>query len=195
LLANGEGSAELPGPIMSAAPEPRIAVSGDRPSVTFIHVTIVLAKRGTAERCCGFNGTASIAPTDGAPRTGDACMSDLPEDQSLLTSARTEGLEVRSRDGDRMGHVDAYMVDKRSGQVTYAVLSLGGFLGMGKSYYPLPFALLTYDPGEDGYLVNVDRRVLEGGPSWANNPPAFNQAYADRVSSYYGAATVNVSSI
>jgi hypothetical protein len=121
-------------------------------------------------------------------------MSDATELNSVLTSARTNGLDVRSRDGDRLGHVHTYMVDKRSGHVTYAVLSLGGFLGMGRSYYPLPFELMSYDPVEDDYVVTVDRRVLEGGPSWANNPPEFNQAYADRVANYYDVASFSVSS-
>lgn len=78
------------------------------------------------------------------------------------------------------------MVDKRSGQTAYAVLSLGGFLGLGESYYPVPFSLLSYDPADDDYVVTMDRRQLEGGPSWSNNAPAFDQAYADRVSNYYG---------
>jgi hypothetical protein len=80
------------------------------------------------------------------------------------------------------------MVDKRSGQTYYAILSLGGFLGMGKSFYPIPFSLLAYDVPNDHYVVTADRRLLEGGPSWANNAPDFDQAYADRVSSYYSQA-------
>lgn len=109
-----------------------------------------------------------------------------------LIEARTGDLKVRTRDGDRLGHVHALMVDKGSGQSTYAVLSIGGFLGVGRSYYPVPFVLLSYDAAEDGYLVTADRRLLEGGPSWANNPPTFDQAYADRVSSYYGTVAASV---
>jgi hypothetical protein len=120
-------------------------------------------------------------------------MMEHKEATSLLAHARTDGLKVRSRDGDALGHVHALMVDKRSGQTSYAVLSLGGFLGMNKSYYPLPFEFLAYDVIEDVYVVTTDRRVLEGGPSWANNPPEFNQAYADRVASYYGFAPANIS--
>jgi hypothetical protein len=109
-----------------------------------------------------------------------------------LIEARTDDLRVRTRDGDRLGQVHALMVDKGSGQTTFAVLSLGGFLGVGKSFYPVPFALLSYDAVEDGYFVTADRRLLEGGPSWANNPPTFDQAYADRVSSYFGTEPVRV---
>lgn len=115
-------------------------------------------------------------------------MGDTREATPALVEAETSGLKVRSRDGDNLGHIKALMVDKRTGQSTYAVLSLGGFLGLNKSYYPVPFSVLAYDPAGDDYIVTIDRRMLEGGPSWANNAPAFNQAYADRVSSYYGTA-------
>ncbi|MGO8609466.1 PRC-barrel domain-containing protein, partial [Rhizobium johnstonii] len=85
---------------------------------------------------------------------------------------------------DKLGYVYAFMVNKRTGQAMYAVLTIGGFLGMGKAYYPLPFALLQFDATADAYVVTIDRRVLEGGPSWAANAPVFDQAYADRVASY-----------
>ena len=110
------------------------------------------------------------------------------EPTQLLTQANAaHTLKVESRDGDSVGTVYAFMVHKGSGRATHAVLSLGGFLGMGKSYYPVPFSLLQFDPVSDRYVVTVDRRLLEGGPSWANNAPTFDQAYADRVASYYGA--------
>ncbi len=60
---------------------------------------------------------------------------------------------------------------------------------MGKAFYPRPFSLIRFDPANDTYVVTIDRRVLEGGPSWANNAPNFDQAYADRVASYYGVAS------
>lgn len=109
----------------------------------------------------------------------------IPDKTLLIASNKVDEMAVRSRDGEKMGHVYSYMVNKRTGSVTHAVLSLGGFLGMGKSYYPLPFELIDYNPADDVYVVTVDRRILEGGPSWANNAPNFDQAYADRVASYY----------
>ncbi|WP_174297545.1 PRC-barrel domain-containing protein [Sphingomonas bacterium] len=121
-------------------------------------------------------------------------MTDIAKAPTLLlVQANLAGtLKVESRDGDHVGAVHAMMVHKTSGQVTYSVLSLGGFLGMGKSFYPVPFPLLQYDPVRDGYVVTIDKRVLEGGPSWANNAPTFDQSYADRVASYYGAAKTDV---
>ncbi len=93
--------------------------------------------------------------------------------------------KVETRDGTAVGTVHAYVLDKRSGRADFAVLSLGGFLGMGKSFYPVPTALLTYDGVRDVYVAALDRKQLEGGPSWANNPPLIDPAYADRVQSYY----------
>lgn len=103
----------------------------------------------------------------------------------LVRATAASEPKVESRDGGAVGVVHAYLVDKRSGRADFAVLSLGGFLGMGKSFYPVPFGLLDYDAVRDVYVVALDRKQLEGGPSWANNPPEFDAAYADRVASYY----------
>ena len=93
--------------------------------------------------------------------------------------------KVESRDGSGIGVVHAYLLDKRAGRADFAVLSLGGFLGMNKSFYPVPFALLDYDAVRDVYVAAFDRKQLEGGPSWANTVPDFDTAYAERVASYY----------
>ncbi len=113
--------------------------------------------------------------------------------QILIQSNVAHSVKVESRDGDVVGSVYSFMVHKGSGRVTHAVLSLGGFLGMGKSFYPVPFGLLQFDPVRDLYVITIDRRMLEGGPSWSNNAPVFDQAYADRVASYYGVGTENLS--
>ncbi|URW74890.1 PRC-barrel domain-containing protein [Sphingomonas donggukensis] len=105
----------------------------------------------------------------------------------LLVQANVTGtLKLKSRDGDSIGTVHALMVHKGTGRTTHAVLSLGGFMGLGKSFYAVPFELLGYDIANDSYTITVDRRLLEGGPSWSNNAPVFDQAYADRVAGYYG---------
>jgi hypothetical protein len=120
-------------------------------------------------------------------------MTDPIHPTELLVQANAaDTMKVSSRDGEGVGSVHAFMVHKASGRTTHAVLSLGGFLGMGRSFYPIPFGLLNYDASKDIYVVTVDRRILEGGPSWANNAPHFDQAYADRVGSYYGVSSFDL---
>lgn len=121
-----------------------------------------------------------------ASQAADAAAAPLERTSLLLASNKADSIKVRSRDGDAIGKLYSLMVNKRTGQATYAILNVGGFLGIGKSFHPLPFQLLSYDSVADSYIVTIDRRLLEGGPSWASNPPNFDQAYADRVSSYYG---------
>ncbi|MDO7844029.1 PRC-barrel domain-containing protein [Sphingomonas immobilis] len=118
-----------------------------------------------------------------------------PATQRLIDSNRADAMKVKSRDGDSVGSVHAFMIDKRSGRTLYAVLAIGGFLGIGKAFYPLPFGLLSFDATSDTYVVTIDRRVLEGGPSWANTAPVFDQAYADRVAKYYDVAVEDLSVI
>ena len=79
------------------------------------------------------------------------------------------------------------MIDKYSGQVSYAVMSFGGFLGIGERYHPLPWRALDYDPKLGGYVVDVGREQLEGAPSYGRDEaPWGDPAYGRGVSSYYG---------
>ena len=103
----------------------------------------------------------------------------------LIRATAVTELKVETREGSAVGTVHAYLLDKHSGRTDFAVLSLGGFLGMNKSFYPVPFPLLAYDPVRDVYVASLDRKQLEGGPSWANTVPDFDATYADRVASYY----------
>ena len=104
----------------------------------------------------------------------------------LIASDRVEGTIVFGRDGDKLGKVHNLMIDKRSGQVAYVVVSSGGFLGLGQVYHPLPWSAFHYDEQQDGYVAQVDARMLEGGPSFRpDTAPTFDEAYGKRVSDYY----------
>lgn len=108
----------------------------------------------------------------------------------LVAASLAETMKVRGRDSSKViGRLHAFMVHKRSGRAMYAVLSLGGFMGVGKHYYAVPVPLLAYDLATDAYVASVEPKVLEGGPNWSGAAPEFDQAYADRVANYYGAAT------
>ena len=83
-----------------------------------------------------------------------------------LPPTRVEGTAVYNRQGERLGTVHNFMVDKSTGQVAYAVMSFGGFLGMGESYHPLPWRVLNYDTRQGGFVIDLDRSRLEEAPSY-----------------------------
>lgn len=105
----------------------------------------------------------------------------------VISSAKVEGTSVFNNAGDKLGSIDDLMIDKHSGQVRYAVLEFGGFLGMGTDRYPLPWNMLKYDTNQDGYVVPLDKDRLQDAPKFTlDQPPPFTSDYGRRVSSYYG---------
>lgn len=109
------------------------------------------------------------------------------ETNRLIASNKVEGTAVYNRAGDRLGTVYNFMVDKRSGQVEYAVMSFGGFLGIGEEYSPLPWDQLTYDTDQGGYVVDLTKEVLQGGPRYkTGQEPTFDRDYGREVYGYYG---------
>jgi sporulation protein YlmC with PRC-barrel domain len=109
------------------------------------------------------------------------------ETTALISSNKVEGTAVYDPNGEKLGHIYNFMVNKRSGQVEYAVLQFGGFLGLGSDYYPLPWESLTYDVSQGGYAVSVSKDRLQGAPRYsAGNEPDFDRTYGQEVYDYYG---------
>jgi hypothetical protein len=77
------------------------------------------------------------------------------ETAGLIGSDKVEGTAVYDANGERIGSIDRVMLEKRSGQVAYAVLRFGGFLGIGSDYYPIPWESLSYDTNLGGYRTNI----------------------------------------
>jgi len=105
----------------------------------------------------------------------------------VISSDKVEGTNVYNLAGDKLDSVDDLMINKRSGQVLYAALEFGGFLGMGTDRYPLPWNRLKYDTTKDGYVVPLDKAKLEEAPRYPqDNMPDDTPDYGKRVHSYYG---------
>lgn len=105
----------------------------------------------------------------------------------VISSDKVEGTPVYNGNGDKLGSIDDLMIDKRSGQVRYAVLEFGGFLGMGTDRYPLPWSMLKYDTKLDGYVVPVDKSQLEKAPRYSETEtPEYSDEYGRKVYSHYG---------
>jgi hypothetical protein len=109
------------------------------------------------------------------------------ETSDLIASDKVEGTAVYNRNAERLGSVYNFMVNKRSGQVSYAVLSFGGFLGIGTSYHPLPWNELTYDRSLGGYVVNLSKEQLQSAPTYSDAElRSWDDAtYSGRVDNYY----------
>ena len=91
------------------------------------------------------------------------------QSHTLIASDRVEGTPVRRADGEKIGTIQRLMIDKLSGSVAYAVLSFGGFLGMGQKHAPIPWARLNYDPTLGAYHLDLSNEELSGAPSIAAN--------------------------
>ncbi|PTQ08538.1 photosystem reaction center subunit H [Sphingomonas oleivorans] len=110
----------------------------------------------------------------------------IDETDRLIASNKVEGTAVYNRQGERLGTIYNFMVDKRSGKVEYAVLQFGGFLGIGTENFPLPWDVLDYDPDQRGYVVDIDKEVLEKAPRYREGEePRYDRDYGREVYSYY----------
>ena len=107
---------------------------------------------------------------------------------ALIAADRVKGTPVYNANDEKLGSIDSIMIDKRSGKVAYAVMSFGGFLGIGEQYHPLPWDVLDYDPEIGGYRAALDRSTLEGAPSYERNAiDEFDyDSHGGVIDKYYG---------
>jgi hypothetical protein len=108
----------------------------------------------------------------------------IDETKRLIASNKVEGTPVYRR----LGNVYNFMVDKYTGQVAYAVMSFGGFLGLGESYHPLPWKVLSYDTRLEGYVIDLDRERLKNAPRYGvGEEPFADPAFGQLLGDYYAA--------
>jgi PRC-barrel domain len=116
----------------------------------------------------------------------DKTISPTAETDRLISSDKVEGTNVYSTHGDLLGTIESFMVDKFTGKVAYAVMSFGGFLGIGEKHHALPWAKLTYDTRQGGYVIDIDNDTLEGAPVYsAGANPFVDPMYGRHLYDYY----------
>jgi sporulation protein YlmC with PRC-barrel domain len=105
----------------------------------------------------------------------------------LIAATQVNGTAVYDRAGKKLGSVHDLMIDKRTGTAEYAILSFGGFLGIGDSYHPLPWRCMNYDENLGGYVVDIDRARLEGAPVYSDGDPDrwMDAIYGSQINDYY----------
>jgi hypothetical protein len=117
-------------------------------------------------------------------------VTETRETGSLIGSDKVEGTAVYGANDTKIGSIERVMIDKMSGKVSYAVLSFGGFLGIGDDHYPLPWQSLIYDTNLGGYRTGITETQLKGAPKYGNDN-AWNWSDPARtrsVNDYYGVA-------
>jgi len=117
-------------------------------------------------------------------------VTETRETGSLIGSDKVEGTEVYGANDTKIGSIERVMIDKMSGKVSYAVLSFGGFLGIGDDHYPLPWQSLKYDTELGGYRTGITEQQLKGAPKYGtdNTWNWSDPARARSVNDYYGVA-------
>ena len=115
-------------------------------------------------------------------------MTTVSGHTSAIRARKVLGTAVVDASGSKIGEIEDIVLDKQSSNIMFAVVSFGGFLGMGDKYHPLPWSMLDYDPEENAYVVNVTKEQLQAAPadSIAELTRNDGQTYRDSVYSYYG---------
>jgi hypothetical protein len=141
-----------------------------------------------ARACAAGTFAASGGLFDVIP--GRSVMAAEDETVSLIGSDKVEGTAVFDADGNRIGAIERVMIEKTSGRVSYAVLSFGGFLGIGDDHYPLPWPSLKYNTELGGYQTLITEDQIKGAPKYGRTDD-WNWSDATRtkgLDDYYGAA-------
>lgn len=115
-----------------------------------------------------------------------------PQDgYDLILSSRVIGTHVYNREGDHLGQIDDLSIQKVGGRTIYAIMSFGGFLGIGERFHPVPWSLLEYDVEQGGFVVPVSKSALDGAPHYeaaeiAELGGPKHLTYGDSIYGYYG---------
>ncbi|UXN66065.1 PRC-barrel domain-containing protein (plasmid) [Phyllobacterium sp. A18/5-2] len=94
---------------------------------------------------------------------------NVRETHDLIASDLVIGTSVYDSQGNHIGQVEKLILEKRGGRISYAVLSFGGFLGVGDDHYPLPWEKLDYDESLAGFRIDTTKEQLEGAPHFARD--------------------------
>lgn len=106
----------------------------------------------------------------------------------ILSASTLAGDRVRNHEGDDIGKIDEIMIDIPAGRVSYAVLSFGGFLGLGDKLFAIPWHALHVDQDEKCFVLDVEKTTLENAPGFDKDdwPDMANESWGQTVYHFYG---------
>src|SRR6476646_3483702 len=105
-----------------------------------------------------------------------------------LSASTLVGDGVRNSAGDSLGKIEHLMIDLQTGRIAYAVLSFGGFLGMGDKLFAIAWSALALDTVEKRFILNVDKELLKRAPGFDKDhwPNMADHGWGAKVFTYYG---------
>lgn len=103
-----------------------------------------------------------------------------------LTASSIIGDAVENPQGENLGKIDNLMINIRRGEVEYAVIEFGSFLGLGGKLFAIPFKELRINPDKEVFVLNRDKEHLKNLPGFDKTHwPDTNDHYYDHVNTYY----------
>jgi sporulation protein YlmC with PRC-barrel domain len=133
--------------------------------------------------------TTSQKQSGGAAIVGDRTRSDGPGPEVMDAATLIGDAVVNAQDED-LGKIEAIMLDVESGRIAYAVLSFGGFLGMGSKLFAIPWSALTLDTEEKRFILDAPKDKLENAPGFDKDhwPSMADSSWATDLHAYYDVA-------
>jgi sporulation protein YlmC with PRC-barrel domain len=113
---------------------------------------------------------------------------DRKESRRVMSAGTLAGDRVRNTAGEDLGKIEEIMLDVPTGRVAYAVLSFGGFLGLGNKLFAVPWEALTLNERDHEFILNVDKEQLDNAPGFDkdNWPDMADPAWGSQVFKHYG---------
>jgi sporulation protein YlmC with PRC-barrel domain len=110
------------------------------------------------------------------------------QDVVLLRSKTLFDYRVKSQQGEDLGKIEEVMIDMELGRVAYAVLSFGGFLGLGNKWVPVPWDAVALQPDEKVLLLKIEKEKIQKAPNFepATLPDLANRQWGAVLHTYYG---------
>lgn len=107
--------------------------------------------------------------------------------QCVLSSSSLTGNDIRNAQGENLGEIKDFMLDVNTGRVAYAVVSFGGFLGIGDKLFAVPLEAMTVDTKDECFVLNIDKDRLEQAPGFDKDdwPSSANAQWTQSVYEYY----------
>jgi sporulation protein YlmC with PRC-barrel domain len=106
----------------------------------------------------------------------------------VLSTSTLKGDKVRNSAGEDLGKIEEFMIDLETGRIAYAVLSFGGFLGVGNKLFAVPFQAMTLDADKHEFVLDVDKALLKNAPGFDKDhwPDMADRDWGSQVYKYYG---------